>query len=58
MWIWFNQKAKYCLIFETQEIKSDVAFKTKNLDDARKLQRVLDLALTNYLNLQNSKSYS
>jgi len=51
MWIWFNQKAKYCLIFETQEIKSDVAFKTKNLDDARKLQRVLDLALTNYLNL-------
>jgi hypothetical protein len=50
-WIWFNQEPEYWLIFETQEIKNDVVFQTKSLDEAREIERALDLALTNYLNL-------
>lgn len=50
-WIWFNQEPEYWLIFETQEIKNDVIFQTKNLDEALEIERALDLALTNYLNL-------
>jgi len=48
---WFESQPQHCLVLETQEIKSEIIFKTKNLDDARELERFLDLALANYSNL-------